>query len=216
MNKIDLQKYVTGRCQHRHKYCEHPQCFIKERQLAPKIGYLDIESSGLYPFFGCILTYSIKTRDKDEILGRMITKKELQSKDMDKQICKDLIQDIAKYDEVVTYYGSKFDIPFIRTVALSHNLDEFMPVFGQVRHTDVYYLVKFKLRLQRRSLDAVTKLLGIGGKTFVDGTLWKKASLQGDMQAMQEIYDHNKADVEVLEEVHKRLEVYCGPRKVSM
>lgn len=216
LSKEMLQKYITGRCIHRHRYTEHPECFVREQGAEKRVGYLDIECSGLYPFFGVMGSYCIKPRDEEEILGRKITQKELRSPDMDKQLVKDCIADMKKFDILVTYYGAKFDIPFIRTQALAHNLDEFIPVWGQIKHIDVYYIVKFKLRMQRRSLDAVTRLLGIPGKTHVEGSLWKKAFMHADMDCMQEIFEHNQEDVRVLEKVHKRLENFCSDRSVTI
>lgn len=205
MKKAELVKYLTGRCKHRHLYCEHPNCFIIEQGRLPKIGYFDIESGGLNANFDYMLTYAIKTRDKKEYYTGIIEKEDITNYTFDKKILEKLIKDLLRYDIIITYYGTRFDIPFIRSRALVHKLD--FPVFGSVKHKDVYYMVKNKMKLHKNSLDSACAFLDIKGKDHIKGHLWMKAKL-GDRRALKYVYNHNIKDVEILEKLHKRLEIF--------
>ena len=215
LKKTDLLTFFMKRCRHSHKYCEHPNCFIEEQQFNPKMGFLDIETYGLKGSFHIMLSYAIKTANKNKIYTSVITKKELKSDTFDLKLAQRCINDMLKFDKLVTYYGTWFDLPFIRTRALKWNLNEF-PVYGLVQHVDVYYIVKTKLNMHRRSLEAVARHLGISGKTHVSGELWTKAAIHGDEKALGYINDHNKKDVIVLEKVYNKLKHYSKETKKSI
>ena len=57
----ELLRFFCGRCRHHHKYSEHPNCYIVETNKPLKVGYFDIETSGLKANFDYMLTYCIKT-----------------------------------------------------------------------------------------------------------------------------------------------------------
>ena len=204
-SKAELIKMSTRLCKHGHTYLEHPNCYIKERKADVKIGYFDIESGGLKANFDYMLTWCIKTRDKAEYKYGVIDQSEILSYDFDKRIIRELIKALSEYDIIVTYYGTGFDIPFIRTRALSHRI-KFLG-FGSVQHKDVYYMVKSKMRLGKNSLDSACALLGIKGKNHIKGNFWMRAKV-GDRKALEYVLDHNKKDCQILEKLHKRLEEY--------
>jgi len=205
MSKKDLIVFTTKTCKHGHKYCEHPACFIKEQGKDLKIGYLDIETTGFEANYHCILTYCIKTRNKNEYCEGQITREEMLSGKFDKNVTKKLVKDMLKYDILITYYGTKFDVPFIRSRALKHGIE--FPVFGIVKHKDLYYMVKRLLKLNRSSLDVATNFLGIKGKNHVLGDIWMKARL-GDTKSLKYVAKHNRLDCQITEKLHKKLEIY--------
>jgi DNA polymerase elongation subunit (family B) len=195
MNLVNLL-----RCGHRHDINHHPGCFhagninqeqalkVYEENGKPwyhldglKIGYLDIESGGLKPDFDPMLSWCIKTKEGD-VAYDVITRQELfdNGVDGDKRIVESLAKEMLKYKIIVTYYGSGFDIPLIRTKAMRHNIyfpayinEEYKKRDGSITvrsvpelfHFDLYYLVKSKMLLSRYSLDNVCDFLGIEGKT---------------------------------------------------
>lgn len=205
MLKKDMIVFLTGSCKHGHKYCTHPACYLRETGKKQKIGYFDIETGGLNANFDYMLTYVIKTRDENEYFSGIIKQSDIQSYKLDKVLLKKLIKDLLRYDIIVTYYGTRFDIPFVRSRALSYGLD--FPVFGLVKHKDVYYMVKRKMRLHRSSLDSACAFLNIKGKNHIKGNLWMKAKL-GDEKTLEYVYNHNVKDVQILEKLHKRLESF--------
>lgn len=207
-------RYLTKYCKHGHKYCEHPNCFLNEQQKE-RVGYLDIETNGLNANFHIMLSYAIKEGGSKKIYGRTITQKEKMSKTIDKKIIQECVRDMLKFDRIITYYGTRFDIPFLRTRALRWNITEF-PLYGLVKHTDAYYIAKYKLKLHSYRLGAVTRILDIKGKDFVDGDYWISGALQGDPKAMKYIWEHNKKDVVILEKAYKKLEGYTLTNRRSL
>jgi len=178
-----------------------------------RLGYLDIESTNLKANIGLMLSWAIKTRDKREVRHDMITKQELFDGVYDQRIVQTLIDALNQYDLIFTYYGTGFDIPFIRTRAMEYNLR--FPVFREVSHKDLYYLVRSKMQLHRSSLKAATQFLGIGGKTNLDPKIWRGA-MYGDPKSLKYVLDHNIADVRILERLHKKIEEYCNTNVVPM
>ena len=116
--------------------------------------------------------------------------------------------EMNKYDVIMTYYGTRFDIPFIRTRALYHGT--YFPMYKQKSHKDLYYVVRSKLKLHRSSLQAATEFFGIDGKTRIKPEYWQKARW-GDKKSLKYVYDHNVADVEILELLHRKLEEHAPP-----
>ena len=203
--KEELIKMANQTCKHGHSYLAHPNCYLEEQKKQKRIGYFDIESSGLKANFDYALSWCIKTRGKDEYKTGVISVLDIQNYTLDKRIIKELVEQLKKYDIIVTYYGTGFDFPFIRTRAMMNKI-EFLP-FGSLQHKDLYYAVKFKMKLHRNSLDSACAALGIKGKNHIKGNYWMKAKL-GDPVALAYVLDHNKKDCAILEQLHKRLENY--------
>ena len=183
-----------------------PKRYVTGHEI--KIGYLDIESTGFSANIDVMLSWCIKGRGKKKVAGAMITREELMSGKSDKRITKELVDEMNKYDVLCTYYGTRFDIPFIRTRSLFHGND--FPLYRQMSHKDLYYVVRSKLKLHRSSLMAATEFFGIEGKTRLKPDVWKKARW-GDAKSLKYIYQHNIADVEILELLHRKLECYAPP-----
>ena len=171
------------------------------------IGYLDIESTGFSANIDLMLSWCIKPRG-GKVVGAVITREELMSDNQDARIVEQLVDEMNKYDVIMTYYGTRFDIPFIRTRALYHGTQ--FPMYRQKSHKDLYYVVRSKLKLQRSSLMAATEFFGIAGKTRVRPEYWQKARW-GDAKSLKYIYDHNVADVAILERLHRKIEDYAAP-----
>jgi len=213
------------RCKHRHTISEHPACFAEGKVLEPleykvpwyqtdgyRIGYLDIEADGLTADFSTMLSWCIKERE-GKIKSDVITKEELFNGETDKRITESLINELKKYAIIITYYGTNFDMPYIRSKSLYHNI-EFIP-YGLLYHFDLYYSVKSKLCLSRNSLDNACSYLGIPGKTHLDRNVWRLAKY-GDPKALRTVLLHNKYDVIILEKLHSKLEDFSKWTKRSI
>jgi uncharacterized protein YprB with RNaseH-like and TPR domain len=172
------------------------------------IGYLDIESTGFSANIDLMLSWCIKGRGVKKVAGDVIEREEIMSNKQDKRITQSLVDEMNKYDVIFTYYGTRFDIPFIRTRALYHGID--FPMYRQKSHKDLYYVVRSKLKLHRSSLMAATEFFGIDGKTRIKPEYWQKARW-GDKKSLKYVYEHNIADVEILEDLHRKLEEHAPP-----
>ncbi|WP_424606861.1 ribonuclease H-like domain-containing protein [Caldisericum exile] len=170
-----------------------------------KAGYLDIETTGLQGDFNYMLSWCIKTANKDEVKFGLVKSEEQVNGTLDKRITKELIEALKEYNVIYTFYGTRFDVAFLRTRALYHDI-EFVP-YGLIQHRDLYYLVRRILKIHRNRLENVADLLGIKGKTHLEPRIWIRAN-SGDSEALKYILEHNKADVILLEKVHKKLKNY--------
>jgi len=199
LSKQQIVKLYRGKCRHGHRYLEHYGCYKEETGAALRVGFLDIETSNLAADFGIVFLYCIKVYGKNEILSRVITTKELHT-NLDKGVIEQVIKDMQKFDLLVTYYGTKFDIPFLRTRALYHGLK--FPEFGAIQHKDAYYIIKSKFRLSRNRMEQASRILiGKTEKTHINSVYWLKA-LQGDKKSLEYILDHCKKDVLDLERLY--------------
>lgn len=205
------------RCKHRHTIDEHPSCFVSnnvnEKDFVKqtgqpwyaypgyKIGYLDIETSALNADAGYMLTWCLKEKE-GKVFFDKITKDEIFNYEFDKRILSTLITKLQNFKIIVTYYGTNFDIPFIRTRAMKWGLE--FPAYGSIYTWDMYYTVKSKLSLSKNTLDRACNLLGIKGKTHLDIDIWSLAAL-GDEGALKKVLTHNRFDVIILEKLHDRL-----------
>ena len=193
------------KCKHRHTGLSHPKCFEAYKKESVKEGYLDIECTNLAANFGYILSWFIKRRYKDEFQYGVIDKKDIDKGEFDKKLVDSLIESLEQYDTIYTYYGTRLDIPYIRTRALYHNLP--FPKFGMVKHIDLYYHVRARLKIHSNRLENACRVLGIEGKTHLDGKQWMLAAT-GNKNALKYVEEHNKYDVIILEQLHDRLEDY--------
>lgn len=218
MYKGDIIVVLTPtmyKCKHRHTGLEHPNCYVAflEKSKDLNVGYLDIETSNLDADFGVIFSYAIKPKGLDECDYSVITKSEIFKSDYDKWVVKDLIDDLKQYDVIYTYYGKRFDIPYIRSRALYHKLK--FPMYRELYHIDLYDQAKHKLKLSSNRLANVTKFLGIKGKNSVQSRYWLKA-MTGDKVSLDYILDHNIRDVEILEKFHERIKPYFARANSSI
>jgi uncharacterized protein YprB with RNaseH-like and TPR domain len=69
------------------------------------------------------------------------------------------------------------------------------------------------MQLTRSSLKTATQFLGIDGKTNLDPRVWRNARY-GNKEALKYVLDHNVADVEILEDLHKKIEQYTNANVV--
>ncbi len=212
LRKDEIVALSKKRCKHGHTYLEHYGCY-KEEVEPEKIGFFDIEASDLKANFGIMLSYCIKDANSDKIWYDTINKKDLDA-DMDKRLVKHCIEDMKRFDRVIGHYSTKYDIPFVRTRALVWNLN--FPEFGQLNHTDVYYMAKRLLCLHSNRQNVIAEAIqGEDIKTRITPYYWIRA-LQGRQDAIDYILDHNMKDVLQLEGNYNKLVAYTRRTKKSI
>ncbi len=172
-------------------------------------GFLDIECSQLNADFGIIYSWVIKYAGQNKYESAVITREEIMDGTLDKRVCQELIEALKKFTVIMTFYGTNFDIKFIRTRCLINNIP--FVVRGDVEHKDVSYLEKRCLRLHSGRLESVCDALGVVGKTRLDGRYWILAN-SGNPEALKYIFEHNKADTVILEKVYEKLVEFEAPK----
>lgn len=187
---------------------------LLNKQDIEKIGFLDIETSNLSADFGFIFSYAIKDNDSNKIYGRVLTPNEIKDGVFDKELVKECCKDMYRFNRIITYYGTYFDLPFIRTRAEYFNYQ--YPKYKDILHTDCYHIVKTKLKIHSNRLETACNFLNIPSKKHrLSGVVWVNACA-GKKKYLDFIFEHNKEDVISLQNLYKRLERYYKKTKRSI
>ena len=203
LKKTELVWLNANKCKHGHTYLEHYNCFLKENPNQNRIGFFDIEVSNLKANVGLLLCYCIKDFGSDEIIEGCITPKDLRSDRLDEKVVRKCVSDLSKFDRIVTYYGTGFDIPYIRSKAVHCGID--FPCYGEMLHTDLYYIVRNKFKLTRSSLKVATQyLLGDTNKTEIDWKTWIRAGL-GHQPSLDYVLEHCRMDVVDTQRLYEKI-----------
>lgn len=119
----------------------------------------------------------------------------------DKKMLEEFIKVANEADELVGHNGDKFDLAWIRTRCLFHQIQMF-PKYVTI---DTLKVSRSKFRFNSNRLDYIAKYLGIGHKIKTDFNLWKNIVLNKDQKSMDYMVKYCKMDVSLLEKVHKKL-----------
>jgi RNase_H superfamily len=118
----------------------------------------------------------------------------------DRNLVVDIVDYLSDADLLVTYYGKRFDIPFLNSRILywrQRGTD--IPHLENIPHIDLYDTARRRLALHSNRLASVSAFLGNSAKTSVDLSIWMDAAY-GDKAALEHIVDHCKIDVVTLAE----------------
>lgn len=179
-----------------------------------KVAVFDIETSNLNADFGIVLCgviYDI-TNDKMYIYRWDETNDFKEGKySSDREVVVKIRDCLESFDIIVGYNSQRFDIPFLRTRLLNHQ----ERMIDSVRHIDLYYYVKFKLKLHDFKLDTLAKFSKTNSqKTEVDGLKWVEALVYAGTkkgrQAMNYIVEHCVLDCKVLAEAFGKVKDLIG------
>lgn len=178
-----------------------------------RVGVVDIESTGLSADFAIAFCVVCKIYGRDEV---KIFRLELQSLDLlkaEKRMLRKVRNYLRGLDGVITYYGTGFDMPFLRTRMLAYG----MTPIGKIRHLDLYYTVRRTMRLSRNRLMNAVELLQQGDGTISDKgrvapALWVKALYARSEHALNEIVEHCVQDVHALEGALIKLKAFAPDR----
>ena len=161
-----------------------------------KTVFWDIEAGGLKAPFDQVFCSAFKPYgEKPYIIQRSA------SDSSDAELCLAIVDELAKYDIVVTYYGLGYDKPFVSSRLLKHG---YRPLPRQL-HIDCYRLAKkiFVHALHSRRLISICELLGIGEKNRVEPDIWEKIkytrSEKDVKKLLADVVDHCRKDVISLE-----------------
>jgi uncharacterized protein YprB with RNaseH-like and TPR domain len=202
---------------HGHSYIEHYKCYKDEIDTSQeRIAFFDIETTNLNADYGQMISYCIKPNLSDEIIYGLISKADLKAApgEADKRIVKKCIKDLENFDKVVTFYGARFDIPFLRTRARVNGID--FPGYGGLEHKDLWFTVRGKFKLSSNRLEnACRVLLGQTNKTRIEPRYWHGA-LIGDKESLDFVLEHNKYDVIDLENLYNAVIGYARPQAASI
>ena len=187
-----------------HNGLEHPNCFDKLNGVRERIGFLDCETEDLYGDFGIMFCWSLLDSETDKVYKDVITLKDIKkystknrydSPKEDKRIIRSLVYTLERnnYSRVITHYGSRFDLPMIRTRAVI--CKEYFPGYGQLYQTDTWLILKNKFKLRRNTLEnGCRQLVGSSRKDHLSLSI-KHACLRGEKWALDIALNHCVNDV---------------------
>jgi hypothetical protein len=155
-------------------------------------GIVTHNTSNLKATYGIVFSYCIKEHS-GQIISNSVTPKELKDGSYDKRLMQDFYSDAKKFDKLIGYYSSRFDIPFLRSRAVFHNLK--FPLYQEIKHTDLYLIIKHRFNLHSKRLGVVCEFFHIPSKDHkMNSHVWFRA-MQGDQKALDYIVVHCKEDV---------------------
>ena len=218
LKKTELKWMANHRCEHGHTFIEHYACY-PTRKREERVGFLDIECSDLDPSHGIIYTYCIKDGQSSKIYSCVLEKKDVAKWGTvgkeDTRVLKQLIKDLEHFDRIVTHYGSRFDLGYIRTRALVCGLE--FPAYGQYSQTDTWQILKTKFRAMRsKSLkNSVATFFGDSDKTSFHGK-YTRGAVRCEPWALNYILKHNKIDVLETEKLYNLIKPYIKETQSSI
>lgn len=120
----------------------------------------------------------------------------------DKLICQQFALVVEQADYMVGHNIKGFDIKVLNGRMLDNGLNPLPPV----HLIDTLLLARktWGQYLNGNSLDHLAKVLGFGEKIKIDAGLWVRCA-EGDKQAMQEMIEYNKQDVNLLEKIFVKI-----------
>ena len=218
LKKVEILWLAKNYCQHRHTYLDHYSCYLKEQPgRQERVGFFDIETSNLDGDFGIMLSYCILDGATGTILYTVLSKSDIDGAKIgkeDRRVVQACIRDLAKFDRIVGFYSKRFDVPFVRTRAMSCEVD--FPQYGTIVHDDVYFVIRHRFKLSSNRLEnACRVILGDTNKTRIEPKYWR-AAVRGDKKSLAWILDHNKKDVIDLKRLYDRVLPFFRRQDVSL
>lgn len=130
------------------------------------------------------------------------------SKQCDKALLQKFIKIANDADELIGHNGDRFDLAWIRTRCLYHNID----MFPNYTTIDTLKIARSKFKFNSNKLNYIADFLGIGQKIKTEFGLWKDIVLYKDKKAMDAMIKYCKKDVVLLEKVFKAIKGHIAPK----
>jgi uncharacterized protein YprB with RNaseH-like and TPR domain len=157
--------------------------------------YLDIETTGLNRRYADITVIGIALEKNSKSQLVQLTKNNLYEKK--------LLDCLDGIDEIYTYNGSRFDLPFIKA-RLGVDLKR------SFKHTDLMYScwkhnLKGGLKVVEKLLDIKRNLTEVDG--YIAVQLWFDYVNNNNIQALRTLLEYNQEDVVNLRVLRRKLKV---------
>jgi uncharacterized protein YprB with RNaseH-like and TPR domain len=227
--RIEEYLKLTGTI--RVNYCKHDNtvdpntaqasdgCPIHHSKLISKgkVAFWDIEANEVRDAgFGFMYCFVLKILDGPRFEWQ-ITQKEIMDGVYDKSGCEAFKRFIIENDIqfIVTWFGTWYDLRFMRLRSILTGGEFFK--YGQLYHWDLWKVAKNKMMFGSNRMghvaDEITEWAefmgneGLPGKSKVKGITWVRAQI-GDKECLDQILEHCRKDILVLEAVYKKFDGY--------
>jgi hypothetical protein len=194
------------------------ECMSKRKQtMSPKNLFIDIETGvNLHAAFSS--GYNLNLPPESIIKERKIIsaaykwghEKKIHSLSWNpktescKELVKSLISVMNEADQIIGQNHRKFDMKWIRTMALFYKLD-IPPTYKTV---DTLALFKKYFYFNSNKQDYVSKFLTGDGKLSTNFDLWKKVCIDKNPKSLNYMVKYNKKDVQDLENIYNIIKPY--------
>lgn len=168
--------------------------------MGQKLLYLDTETTGLSRGAGTVaFMVGIGRLEND---GLHVRQYYLTDYDQEEYMLRQLVEDIAACDTIVTYNGKSYDLPLLQNRLIMNRIN---PSVLSVPHVDLLHVARrvYKRRLQKCTLgDVEERILGIHRKEDLPGAevpeRWFRFMKTGDRSLLDDILTHNEQDIATL------------------
>ena len=126
----------------------------------------------------------------------------------DKFLLEQFIPILDEADMIVAHNGDRYDLKFIKTRALKHNLKMLI----NYKQFDTLKVAKAKFMFNSNKLDYISKFLGAEGKISTEMKLWDDIILRKCPKALIQMLDYCDEDVRQLEVVYNALVSWENPK----
>jgi hypothetical protein len=126
----------------------------------------------------------------------------------DKFLLEQFIPILDEADMIVAHNGDRYDLKFIKTRALKHNLKMLI----NYKQFDTLKVAKAKFMFNSNKLDYISKFLGAEGKISTEMKLWDDIILRKCSKALIQMLDYCDEDVRQLEVVYNALVSWENPK----
>ena len=123
------------------------------------------------------------------------------NKQNDKSLLEKFVKIANEADELVGHNGDKYDLAWVRTRCLYHDIS----LFPSYTTIDTLKYARSKFKFNSNKLDYIAQFLGLGSKISTGFNLWKDIVLNNDKKAMEQMVTYCKGDVVLLEKVYNKL-----------
>lgn len=165
----------------------------------------DLECSNLTADFGIILCCGIKSVGSGKVDVLNILDYQDAGGDLihaEKNLLKDISKRLLEADVWLGHFACYYDVPFLNTRLLYHNLPVLPPNFPLI---DTWRISRNRLKLRNNRLKTIQEFLKLKDeKNAILPEQWLRA-LGGHAPSMRYIVEHCRRDVLVLEEAYLRL-----------
>jgi uncharacterized protein YprB with RNaseH-like and TPR domain len=168
----------------------------------PKIVFWDLENTGLVADFGHTLcTGFMYLGQKHATVVSINDFRGFKKSPMDdRELCLKSWQILSEADAWVTWYGKRYDVPFLNSRLIYHRL----PILPPVKHIDLWFTARYKMKLHNNRLASMTEFLDLPDKSPVKSSTWREA-MCGNEKALEYVKKHCLKDVEVLAGAYERM-----------
>lgn len=149
-----------------------------------------------------IICISYKWNDQDKVYSLT-----WDSKQCDKKMLKDFIKVANQADELCGHNSDKFDIKWIRTRCMYHNID----MFPNYKSIDTLKYFRGNALQPSNKLNDIGDYFKLGHKAQNEKDLWQKVCFKNNRQALKRMVTYCEGDVLLLEKVYNKIKPYSKP-----